>query len=272
MRNLEPITGIDGIASGGVGRINIPLNRRYHEFKVFMSADNGSPTTDPNDIIDSARILVNGVVIRDLLPQQILDIPLLNGITPGAGELPFYLSCPWRPSITGREATSWDLFGQVSCVIELNFKTGLTALAVRASASYDFARNISDGNLFLAIEKQLRYTKSLGSGQGTITDLPMLYPLSRLHFYPSTGNVSALEVVNDGETVLSGLKADLNDFYGDHGMIPSDSTADLSAIFDYDQQVSSDLKVKNRNLVIKPTCSAGNTMTIVIENRAPGYI
>ncbi len=276
MRNINFINGINGVVSGGVATLDIPTGRRYHSLKVFLSGTvAAAPSTDPLLIAASARLLVNGVVMRDLTPAQILGIAKLNDITPDAatGELPFYFSEPWRASVIGEESTSWELSAASTFTLEISLLSSVTNPAAVVEASYDYGRNIDGaGKGFAAIVKQLRFTRSNPAGNLDITDLPQTYPIQRIHLQTSAGAISSLEVWNDTVKVMEGTTAELNAFYKDYELRPSLAGFALSAVFDHTQQISDALFVLNKNLNVRPLCTAAGSVTAVVEHRAPGYV
>ena len=276
MRNINFLTGINGVVAGGIATLDIPVNRRYHALKVWLAATvGGSPSTDPAVIIGSARLLVNGVVIRDLTPDDILNIAKLNGVTPNAttGELPFYFSEPWRASVIGEESTSWDVFGQSKMTLELSFLSTAVNPSAVVEASYDYGRNRdASGKDFLAIVKQLRFTRSNPAGSVDITDLPQVFPLQRIHLRTSAGTVDSAEVWNDTVKVIEGDTDHLNDFLKDYKFTPAASGFELSLVFDHTQQISDALFPLNRNLNVRPTCSSAGAITAIVEHRANGYV
>lgn len=277
MRNINFLTGINGVVAGGIATLDIPVNRRYHALKVWLAATvGGSPETDPTLIIGSARLLVNGVVMRDLTAADILNIALLNGKTPdtAGGELPFYFSEPWRASVLGEESTSWDMFGQSKFTLELSFLPGAVNPSAVIEATYDYGRNRdAAGKDFLAIVKQLRFTRSNPAGAVDITDLPQVFPIQRIHLRTSAGTVTSAEVWNDTVKVLEGDIANLNNFYEDYELTPALATGfAASLIFDHTQQISDALFPLNRNLNVRPTCSVAGGLTAIVEHRANGYV
>lgn len=277
MRVQNYINGIEGVTPGGVCVSNNPLNRRYHGAKIFATANTtgGSPTaiTDVTQIVDSVRQIVNGVVIRDTTAAELLAIAKLNGQTVGNNELPIWYSEPWRASVLGEEATSWDMFFQTKFTYEIRLKSTITSPAVKILASYDFARNVSVENgkqvYFLSIIKQLPFTYNAPAGQYDITSLPIRFPIQRIHLQASTGTISPVEVTRDGEKVLEGTSAELARFLADYSL---DSTAfTQSLVFDAEQQISSALLV-SRELLVRLTSSAANTLRALVEHRANGYV
>lgn len=270
MRLKTYINGIEGVAVGGIAVGNVPINRRYHALKAFVGATiSGSPSTDPTAILDYVRLIVNGVVIRDVTPAQLLAIADLNGQTVGAGELPMWFSEPWRASVLGEEATSWDMFGQTKFVAEFKFKSGITAPSLKLLASYDYARNVNGDKPFLSIVKQLSQTYNAPSGKYDITTLNINWPIQRILLQASTGNVTAAEVYRDSELVHEATSGENARFLADYGL---DGTAfSYPIVFDYDQQISSPLVVE-KDLNVRATSSASNQLNVLVEQRAPGYV
>ena len=279
MRIINLISGFNGVVAGGVATLDIPVGRRYHALKVFLSATVASaPSTDPLLIITQARLLVNGVELRALTPAQILGIANLNARTPDAttGELPFYFSEPWRASILGEEITSWDTnraTGAAVFTLELTFAAGAVNPSAVAEASFDYGRNVDQaGNPALAIIKQTRLTRSNPAGIVDLIDLPQMRPIQRIHLQTSAGSISYLEVWNDTVKVMEGATGRINDFQKDYEMTPSASGFALSAVFDFTQQITDALFVQNKNLDVRPTCSTAGAITAVVEYRENGYV
>lgn len=274
MRRVNYINGISGVAPGGVATLNMPLNRRYHGTKLFASvtetvAGNATASTDPADVIESVKLIVNGVVIRDLTPEQYVKLAQANfGGVAVSDHVPIFFSDPTRATIIGEEATAWDMFGQTSFVTEIKLKSGTTNPQVTTQATFDFERNLIDGKLFLNIVKQHAQTFNVPSGEHDIVNLMTDLAIQRLHIEPSTGTISACEVNADGENVFESSKAQNDALHADYGI---DSPFGFSVIFDYEQQFTSPLTVR-RDLNLKPTFSAANNATIIQERIAPGYV
>lgn len=276
MRIINILSGINGVVAGGSATLTIPVGRRYHALKAFLTATvGGNPSFDPTVIISSARLLVNGVSMRDLTPAQIIGIAKLNGITPDVanGELPFYFSEPWRASVIGEESTSWDVTEQATFTLEMTFLGTAVAPACVVEAAFDYGRNKDgSGKNFLAIVKQLRFTKANPAGIIDLTDLPQQFPIQRIHLTTSAGTITSAEVWNDTVKVMEGLTAAINDFYKDYKLTPAASGFGLSTVFDYTQQISDALFVVNQNLNVRPLCSNAGAITAVVEFRANGFV
>jgi hypothetical protein len=269
MRLQTLINGVEGVTAGGVASVNIPIGRRYHGLKIFATGTDGTdPYTDPADIVARCRLIVNGVVMRDLTPAQIRAIATLNGQTVGNNEIPIFFSEPWRASITGEEATSWDMTGQTKFTLEIEIKSGVTTPACKVLAAYDFGRNVSDGKPFLSIVKQLSYNYNAPSGEFEIVSLPTRYPISRVLLTASTGTISKVEVYRDSQKVLEATAAENTRILADYGLDASKWT--YPVVFDPEQQVSSALLIA-REMNLRVTSSAANTLTAVLEHRANGF-
>ena len=270
MRIKSYINGVEGVIAGGIATVNVPINRRYHAIKSFLSATvGGNPSTDPTAILDYVRQIVNGVVMRDLTPAQYLAIADLNGQTVGAGELPFWYSEPWRASVVGEEATSWDMFGQTKFTLEFKFKATAVNPTLVIEAAYDYGRNVSDGKPFLSIVKQLAQNYNAPAGKYDVTTLPVIWPIQRILIGVSAGTVVDVEVYRDSERVHEGTAAQNARFLADYGL---DGTAFSYPIaFDYEQQISSPLIV-GKELNVRVNSSQANSLSAIVEHRANGYV
>lgn len=270
MRYKTFINGIEGVVPGGVATVNVPLNRRYHAIKAFVSATvGGSPSTDPTEILDYVRLSVNSIVLRDLTPAEYIAIAQLNGQTQVAGEVPHFFSEPWRASVLGEESTSWDLTGQTKMTIEYKFKSTVTAPALVVLASYDFSHNVSNNARFDAIVKQLKQTYNAPAGKYDVTTLPVRFPIQRILLNVSTGTVLDTEVYRDSEKVHEGTALQNQSWLADYKI---DATKfSYPIVFDYEQQISSPLIV-DKDLNVRVNSSATNTLGIITEFRANAFI
>lgn len=283
MRNLNYINGVEGVTAGGTAVANIITGKRYHDLKTFVTATvGGNPSTSPVAILDWTRLLVNGVLIRDLTPTQSLAIQALNGITAAASELAHYFTEPWRASVDGQEATSWDLSDQKKCTLEIKFAAGAVAPAAQVLASFDYANNVVVTNgkpaKFLAIVKQLALTYGVGAGANDLTTLPVKFPIQRVHLNVAAGTITAIQVKRDGEIVQESTTAQNSAFLKDYGIDASQFS--FPVCFDFTQQLTDALTGQNfdanpsgiKDLNVKATCSNNTVLTALIESRANGFV
>ncbi len=275
MRAIVDINGVEGIFPGGICTANIPTAQRLHVAKIWASARSAANEPDPDlfadDVVEWVKWVVDGVVVRDVTAEFLLQLARLNG-QQTSGEIPVYFSEPWRASVTGEEATAWDLATVRRCVLEMKLKSGIFTPSVKVKVARDFGRNITaDGKPFLSIVKQQRQTYNTPAGVYDITGLSTLFPIQRIHFLPANGaQVQAVEIVRDGEKVFEASLAENQAFLRDYKFSPQ-SGPQYSVVFDHEQQVSSALIVNN-NLQLKATLDAATQLTVFAETRAPGYI
>lgn len=275
MRNVNYINGVSGVGTGNTATADIPVGVRYHALKLFLAATiSAAPSTDPTAILatgNSVQLICDGVTIRSLSPTQIIKIAALNGITAAAGELPMYFSEPWRASVIGEESTSWPMYYNRKLTLQFTFASGASAISAAVMASYDYARNVSDGKEFMAIVKQLNVQDSVASGQSDFLLVPKVFPIQRVHFQASTGNVTSVEVYRNSDKLREGTSAQNSAFLKDYKLDASQFS--YPVVFDFEQQISSPLIVNVLDqLNFRLTCSAANTMTATVESRAPGFI
>lgn len=275
MRNVNYINGVTGVAAGATATTDIPVGCRYHALKLFLAATiGGNPSTDPTAILatgNSVQVICDGVTIRSLSPSQIIKIAALNGITAAAGELPLYFSEPWRASVIGEESTSWPMYYNRKLTLQTTFAAGAVNPSQVVMASYDYARNVSDGKEFMAIVKQLNIQDQAPAGQYDFLLVPKVFPIQRVHFSASAGNITSVTVYRNSDKLREGTTAQNSAFLKDYKIDASQFS--YPVVFDFEQQISSPLIVAQSDaLDFQVTSSQANTLTALVESRAPGFI
>lgn len=257
---------MNGVANSGVGTLNIPVNRRYHELKLNCTQANVA--ANPTTTISNVRLFVNGQTIIDTTPSALLAIANTFGVTPTFGEIPIFFSEPWRFTPQASEATSWDLFGQQTFVLQVTFLNPAGAVGCTVSASFDTARNLDrQGKPFLKIMKYVTNAFNMPTGQSNILTFPLAWPLHRIFMAASTGTLTNLLFTADGTKVLEGTPAQILEFLNDYAI--DGTNFSFPWIIDYDQKLSSALSAQTLDCQI--TCSAANTLTATIVQEVPGY-
>ncbi len=276
MRLKTPLYGIQGVASASNATLNIPCNARIHQLTLFTSANSGA-ITDATLIIDRIKLIVNGVLIRNVTPAQAIAVSKLNGVTPPAGVVPLWFSEPSRRTIIGEETFALDLKSQSSCTLEVTFKT-VTAPVLNVMSVHDdgstYVTN-ADGSktLIRTVMKQLPQTYVAGaSGVQDITNMSIAKPIHRIHLIPSAGNITRVEVLADNVRVHDMSKSENDAILAFSGI---DGTAfgagAYSICFDSDQQITSPL-IPTESLVVRPVLdTAAVTLTMLIEARTVGF-
>jgi Viral coat protein P2 N-terminal domain len=277
MRLVNYLTGIEGVAASQTATINCPINRRYHQINLFYTA--AGVAADVTLGISRVRISVGGTLMRNLTPAQILAIAALNfnkwvqaDFAPALGELPIYFSEPWRASVVGEEATSWPIYsdlGTPTFTVQIDF-TAVAAPGLSALAVFDYARNVSDNQQFLTPIKQLPFAYNVPTGIFDITTLPINFPIQRIHLFGASA-ITNIEVVRDSEKVQESTVAQNARILAAHGLDGAGITGlQFPIVFDLDQQLSSPLVV-SRDLDVRITSAAGQTVTAIVEQRADAY-
>lgn len=94
-------------------------------------------------------------------------------------------------------------------------------------------------------------------------------PIQRIWLQPSTGTIDYVEVTRDGALVHEATKAENAAVLADYGL---DATQfEYPVVFDFDQQITSALLV-DRELNVRVTSSASNSLTAIVEHRAKAYV
>jgi hypothetical protein len=294
-RIISPVPGFQGVAVSGNAVVNLPVNRRYHAIILNLTAGN---QTAVGSIVSAMRIVVNGVPVRTITPQQTIQIAQANGYYPRLGELPIFFTEPYRgmQDIEPNDSTAWDMFGQSTFEIHLTF-TAATTPAVSGVLEYDYIPNtLPDGKPFLQIIGMHSHTLAVAAAQNDINTLKFRNPIRRLWFDSVTADtLSALQIKQDGNPVFEvATKAQMKQiyhrygFYFDHesrtpyqnatGPANLALDADFEAITNFDHAYIADhdfrlwraLQVAN-DFNIRVTSGAAEALTIIAETVPGGY-
>jgi hypothetical protein len=187
--------------------------------------------------------------------------------------IPIPFSEIWRLSPVAQESTAWDLFGQSSMTMQVNFKTGILSPTLKVRHSYDFTRQETLGpngpERFLSIVKRRPITFNAAAGTNDITTIPTIFPITRLYIQPASGTIDFVEVYRDGEKIFEASKAQNIDHLKAMSIDPTQFEFPL--LFDADQQLNNALVVNN-NLLVRTTNSTSGSVRVLVESRANGYI
>lgn len=260
----DTITITDATGTGFVGTVTAAGG--VVSAVAITSVGTASPI-NPATLISLTKHIVNGVSMRDISPQYTMMIAQANNINPALGDLPFIFSEEWRNFIASNDANSWDLAGQSTYEIDITINAGFQQVGITGIVEWDFRRNLlSDGATpFLEPVAQHLYSYNIPAGMTPITTLPKAYPIVRNWFIGSTpGNLTQIEVLQDGQKILESYAAPLKSRYQRNGFqfgmanyLNQNQTSakplglnpinywDLAAIYDNDQRYSKALKCKN---------------------------
>lgn len=273
-RLLQTVPGFQGVANNATGTLNLPPNQRYHGLTLFLTVAGVAAAV--STIASNFKLKVGGTTIRDMSPQQAIDLAESYRLTPSVGELPIFFSEPWFDDPAVGEMFSWDMVGQGDFTLEMTFLNPGGAVGVAAVvAEVDTIRNVVfDRKLgkkvpFLRILKMKNQTANFGgAGVASVTTIDRSLPIRRLLLNTSAGTITTVEVVGDSVSLWNQITpAQLNDILDHKGIDGSQFSASL--IFDYDLLGRSKLEVGNLELRVNP--SAANTLTILNVQEAMSF-
>lgn len=266
-RLVQQIPGITGVNPGGIALVNIPVNARYHRL-LFFSTNNAVATTTK---LTSLKMLVNGVNMRDITPENTKHIAQTQGISPSAGVLPIFFTAPWRNVLAANDSLSWDLAGQATFSVQIGIDASAVNPTLTGLMEFDYLRNTRDdgsGNQvpFLQPVSQHQFLINGAAGRNDINYLPFDYPITRYWISSGAGNnISLVEVYQDGNKIVEGTPAQLNESLGEYGILCGGANPfETAAVFDTDQRWWKALKAAN-SLNLRVTLAAADTIAVVAE-------
>lgn len=272
-RLIQQIPGITGVNAGGIALVNIPVNARYHRLNFFATSGGVAGTSK----LTSAKLLVNGVNMRDITPANIISIAKSQGVTPSAGVLPIYFTTPWRNLLAANDSNSWDLAGQSTFSVQIGIDATAVNPTLLGTMEFDYLRNTRDGGNgqqvpFLQPVSQHQFLVNGAAGRNDINYLPFDFPISRYWVSSGAGNnITLLEVYQDGNKIMEGTPAQLNENWAQYGILLGGANPfETAAIFDVDQRWWKSLKAAN-SLILRVTLAAADTINIVAEQLPGAY-
>ena len=280
----DTITITDTTGTGFVGTVTAAAG--VVSAVAVTSVGTASPI-NPVTACTSIQQIVNGVIMRDISADSILRIVNSNGVYPALGELPLYYTDPKDNINQLNELTSWDMFGQSTFSLKTQLAATLTSPGLQGSMEFDYARNArpsANGMIpFLQPIAMHEYTFSnLASGVNKINTIPFDYPIRRMWFLGSTpGNISQVEVYNDGNKAFESTEAQMLEMYEDYGFefgaTPATKTPinaaryfDFAYISDPDRRIGKSLTCEN-SLVVRITTDISQSVTVVVESLPGSY-
>ena len=260
----------------------------------------GTPSAiSPVGFFSSVQELVNGVNMRDISAASILRIASTEGITTALGELPLYYTNPTANVNQHNEVTSWDTFGQSTFALKLGIATNVDTPGLQGVSEFDYLRNVRGGSNgaqvpFLQPVAKHEYSFNINSGVNKINTIPFDYPIKRMYFLGGTpGNLTQLEVYQDGNKVFEATTDQMQEMYFDYGFqfgqsnylvdnfskttltllgqFNPPSFFDMAFISDTDQRLFKALTCEN-SLVLRVYSAIAQQLTVVVETLPGGYI
>jgi len=230
----EPITGINGVAPGGVATCAIPTGRRFHAL-CFKYKGNANQATIEADIL-WIRLIVGGNQIREIIPSELFIELAANGIPFKAGRIPIFFSEPKRATAMEEEATSWDTVGQTSFEVQFGIAAGAVAPALTGYMVYDYLRNDGlEGRPGANIVKWIRQTVVVaGAGDVDVKTLPKGIVQRLTIFGPVSAPTKVFAKVGS-RTIWDLSLADATDLLSDYSIAAQAKS--YPVYYDYTQQI-----------------------------------
>lgn len=291
----DTFTFTDATGTGFIGTVATVTGGPPGAIATFTVTSGGTASPiEASKMLTALKLLVNGVVIRDIVPDLIQRINIANGLFPSLGQLTCYFTAPWRNVNQQNEVTSWDLFGQSTFQIQATISATVVNPSLTAEQEFDYLRNVrpnpADGGKttvpFLQPEAQHSFTWPIVSGRNDINTLPFAFPITRMWLLGSTpGNISQTEVFQDGNKPFEALLAQGLQMYEDYGFQfgqpnyinqtrPTSNTLlaaytapvyfDTAFISDPDQRWWKALKCQN-SMILRVFSNIAQALTIVQE-------
>lgn len=266
VRRNTQLTGIEGVAAGGVALIPITTGFSYDNFMIQYSDSGVAASVTAG--IDRVRLVVDGKTKLDLTPSQLLDFTLINGHTVETGELPIDFTQPSRATVQDEEFTMLDLSNAGSAHIAVNIASAAVAPTLRVLAEHSLkqsARN-GEGMQFIPCREAFNFTVG-GAGTFDVSTLPKGKDISRIFFYHPSG-ITQVEMEIDGTVKTELLTAENESALKKRGLYPQNTNIDYPVVFDVDQRASSVIRA-NRKFLSKVTVGGAGTITAVVETLEP---
>ena len=276
MRQFTYMTGIEGVGAGQTALLNLPTDRRYHSFHLFYSESGVATTVIGN--ITNVRFRVNGITMIDMYPIDLIaDVKLDaskwgTNAQPATGEIPIYFSKPTTATVQGEEITAWEMRGQRTFTLEVDFDAAVTAPGLRVLATYDFGPLNTVGNQpILSIIKRRRISYNVPGGTFDMTTIPTNYPIQRFLLRGDGSGISEVEVYADSVKVYEASLADNARILAEYGLDQTQSGYSFPIVFDFTQQVLDPLII-NSDIDVRIESGGSQSVYGVLHQRVPGYV
>lgn len=225
----DTFTFTDVTGTGFIGLVATVTGGPPGALATFTVSSGGTPSAvAAKTLITSVKMLVNGVNMRDIVPDLIQRINIANGLFPALGELAIYFTAPWRNVNQQNEVTSWDTFGQSTFQIQVQISSTVTNPQLVAVQEFDYLRNVRPNTAkgaapgsqvpFLQPVAQHAFTWPIVAGRNDINTLPFSFPISRMWMLGSVpGQISQIEVFQDGNKPFEATLAQMQQSYAEYG-------------------------------------------------------
>lgn len=289
----DTITITDATGTGFIGTVTAAAGVVS---AVAVTSTGTASLTNPATVLSNLQQVVNGVIVRDISVSNIIKICQANQVYPALGELPLYYTEPWFNVNQLNELLSWDMAGQSTFTLRFQVSSTVSLPQILGVSEFDTNRNVRPvgGRLlpFLQPVAMHEYTFNVAAGLSLINTIPFDYPIRRMWIQGSTaGNITQLEVDQDGNKVFEATKAQMQDMYQDYqfnlgrptyltnniATVNSLKAAfnpvnafDFAYISDPDERINKVLTCET-SLVLRITSAIAQSVTVVVESMPGQY-
>lgn len=276
----RPILLVNSIRPGATATLNVDTDPRY--FKVILHITATGQVL--NQIVDKFKIKIGTKVQREITPDRLQHLLLLNGENGSAqygiqnnvaGEqidVPIWFFEPWRKSYAAQRSMAWPT-GDIpddGFIIEIDIAdTAHASVDIRATAYYD---NPVDGNgvpmPMRAISKWYDEDVQVNGLTPTYKGLERVDNLQSLSFFDE-GTIDKVEFIVGNTTIREVYRQDNKSDLIGLGMTPDDDWFDI--VFDDDDDPLSAMPLNGQKVIIKLLLNDGTPTTIplVIQRIGP---
>ena len=275
-RFYEPVSGVEGVSAGNTATVKMPVNRRHLIVRLLATATGTAalPTTATSnavDVIEKVYSYVGGKLIREELVEDLLAIPLLNGLpVDPSGAATLYYAEPWRSSVMDEQVTAWDTYDVKDFTLKVKLRAGVVNPTLTVIDGYDTGYSMNGGKRILQIIKRTPYSFNAGTLY-TITALPSDLPTTRIYLKGQAGvTIDAIRVTLNDTQVAQELTRQQNaSFLSDYRL---DATKfSFPVLFEASQQLFDYLQPQ-KNIAVRVQSSAPQSIDVLLEQVAPNYI
>ena len=256
----------------------------------------GSVAAVPIELFFNGQILqtVGGVNMRDINATQIKKTALADvsqwdtanfaGLTWELGQLTIYYVSPSRRFTERPDITVFDLWGQSVLQLQMPITPNITSPGLVGDYEFDnditLRNSVVVGNTSQPVLQPIAqhaqtFTVPAGAGLFSITTIPFLLspnvplPILRLWMQESNpGNITQIEIDQDGNKIVQFTAAQLRQMYRDYGFNVNIFGAQFIA--DIDQRIQKALRCQ-QNLVVWIASAVTQQISIVRETLPGAY-
>lgn len=248
----------------------------------------GTVASVPIELFFNGQILqtVGGINMRDLNATQIKQIALADDRSQAwdLGQLSIYYVSPARRFTQQPEITVFDLWGQSILQLQMPITANITSPGMVGDYEFDADTTLrnqvnNNGVATPVLQPIAQHAQSFpvpaGSGLFSITTVPFLLapntplPILRLWISEQTpGNITQIEIDQDGNKIVQFTAAQVKQMYRDYGFNVNIFGAQFIA--DLDQRIAKALRCQ-QNLVVWVASAVTQNITIIRETLPGAY-